>query len=227
MTHGTEDQSQKSPWEWQSQTPPEHIQWYSQSWPDITTLGEKSLFQAPSKVSLALGRKGVTPLTLQERASVVARLLPPLEWAATRGFSSTIKYFWTHSEMQKHEASQRGKERLPPPCTWDTWGGSPALKCHSPWPRRLKSSVCVKPYYTVRGLHRALLPGTLGLPFPLKKKTLSSIGMKDPPAPRFKQEIPVVFTWKTTMHWHGPEMWRREMCIIKQHVGSGPAAMLL
>lgn len=51
--------------------------------------------------------------------------------------------------------------------------------------------------------------------------------MKDPPAPRFKQEIPVVFTWKQLRTDTGPETWRREMCILKQHVGSGPEAMLL
>lgn len=104
---------------------------------------------------------------------------------------------------------------------------------HSLWPRIFKNSAFIC-------LCKAELPvpsswttqdstdRDFGLPFHYKEENLSPLPWKTLLPHISNRRLPVVFTWKTTKHWH--EAWERgeeKCCVLKQFVGSGLAAMLL
>lgn len=197
--------------------------------PDQTSqhLGKKSFFQASSKVSLVLGGKVWHPHNSRNAPQWWLPSYPP-EWAATLGFSSTTNTAEL-TVRQKHEASQRGKQQLPPLQTWSAWGGSPTsdvtiLQDLGP---RLLTSVCVWSW-AAQCLDSQGSPArdTQMATSLQRRKSLAPLSWKTP-CPTFPTGDTCVFTWKTTVHGHGHETWRREMCIWKQRVGSGLVAMLL
>lgn len=80
-------------------------------------------------------------------------------------------------------------------------------------------------------LHRTLtfLIGTLGLPSHYEEEKLSSIVMKDPPAPRFKQEIiySVHLEKQLSIDMKAWKCGEEKYFRLKLFVGSRLAAMLL